>query len=136
MVKKVRAKGSGATFALKCIVKSRLSATDRKTVATEKHIFNNISHPFLVRLVTTFQDDRYLYMLQEFVEAGDLRTFCMCQIKNRFKEPDAKFLVGCVLVALISLHERRIVYRDLKPENVSFTAFLYQLSVDSSLLQV
>ena len=119
----MRAKGSGSSFALKCIIKSRLTDMDRKTVAVEKQIFSDISHPFLVRLVTTFQDSRYLYMLQEFVEGGDLRTLCMCQDRGRFKERQAQFLVACVLLALMCLHERKIVYRDLKPENVSAHLF-------------
>ena len=132
MVKKVRAKGSGSTFALKCIIKSRLTEIDRKTVATEKHIFSNISHTFLVRLVTTFQDKRHLYILQELVEGGDLRTLCMAQERNRFREKEVQFIVGCVLLALISLHERKIVYRDLKPENVSYWCSM-QLSVSDSI---
>ncbi len=55
-MKKVRVKGSGSTFALKCIDKNKLTTdSDKKTVATEKMVISIVQHPFLVQLVTTFQ---------------------------------------------------------------------------------
>ncbi len=118
-VKKVRAKGSGSTFALKCIDKCKLiSDSDWDTVSLEKQIISQVHDPFLVNFVTTFQDVRYLYMMCEYVEAGDMRTLAMSVNGNRFKDKETKFFIACTTLALQALHKENIIYRDLKPENI------------------
>jgi cGMP-dependent protein kinase len=49
---------------------------------------------------------------------GDLWTLLQRQKTRRFDEKDSRFIAACVLEAFAYLHEKGIVYRDLKPENL------------------
>lgn len=73
-------------------------------------------NPFCVTLVCTFQDERNLYMMLEFVQGGEL--FSHLRRAGRFTADVARFFAANVLLALQGLHELDIVYRDLKPENI------------------
>ncbi len=41
--------------------------------------------------------------------------------QKRFKESEVAFYAAEIILALEYLHEHRIIYRDLKPENVLLT---------------
>lgn len=71
---------------------------------------------FCVSLNCTFQDERNLYMMLEFVQGGEL--FSHLRRAGRFTSDVARFFAANVLLALQGLHELDIVYRDLKPENI------------------
>lgn len=106
-------------FALKYVKRSQMIA--KKQV---EHIFNeqqiqlSCDSPFIVKLYKTFKDDSYLYFLMEVCLGGELFVLLHNQKEGRFKENGAKFISACVLEALSFLHERGIIYRDLKPENL------------------
>ena len=52
----------------------------------------------------------------DFVEGGELFRHL---VKNRrFNEDQAKYIIAQIAIAMGHLHEKNIVYRDLKPENV------------------
>ncbi|CDH55220.1 camp-dependent protein kinase 5 [Lichtheimia corymbifera JMRC:FSU:9682] len=82
----------------------------------EKHILEGVANPFLVNLWGTFQDDSNLYMVMDYVPGGEL--FSVLRKSKRFPDHVAKFYAAEVILALEYLHSRRIVYRDLKPENL------------------
>ncbi|ROW04621.1 hypothetical protein VPNG_07476 [Cytospora leucostoma] len=82
----------------------------------ERRMLGEVKHPFLITLWGTFQDSRNLYMVMDFVEGGEL--FSLLRKSGRFPNPVAKFYAAEVTLALEYLHEKNIIYRDLKPENL------------------
>ncbi|KAI0997656.1 cAMP-dependent protein kinase type 2 [Podosphaera aphanis] len=82
----------------------------------ERSMLQEVKHPFLITLWGTFQDAKNLYMVMDFVEGGEL--FSLLRKSQRFPNPVAKFYAAEVTLALEYLHQRDIIYRDLKPENL------------------
>ena len=85
-------------------------------------------HPFLPELVASFSDDETLYLLLELIQGGDL--FSMLRSARRFEEPVAAFYSGAVVLIFEYLHDRKIVYRDLRPENLMLDACGYPKLID------
>ncbi|XP_032868511.1 cGMP-dependent protein kinase 2-like isoform X1 [Amblyraja radiata] len=113
----VKLKDEDTTFALKCIKKKHVVDTrQQEHVYSEKNILLQTKCQFIVRLYRTFRDSKYVYLLMEVCLGGELWTVLrdMCF----FEEPTARFCVGCVVEAFDYLHNRGIIYRDLKPENL------------------
>ncbi|MEQ2293523.1 hypothetical protein AMECASPLE_034380 [Ameca splendens] len=85
-------------------------------VHNEKEVLMEISHPFLIRLFWTHHDDRFLYMLMDYVSGGEL--FSYLRSRGRFSNGMGLFYTSEIVCAIEYLHSKEIVYRDLKPENI------------------
>ncbi|MBZ3869980.1 Protein kinase C iota type [Sciurus carolinensis] len=114
----VRLKKTDRIYAMK-VVKKELVNDDEDIdwVQTEKHVFEQASnHPFLVGLHSCFQTESRLFFVIEYVNGGDL-MFHM-QRQRKLPEEHARFYSAEISLALNYLHERGIIYRDLKLDNV------------------
>ncbi|EZG44964.1 putative CAMP-dependent protein kinase catalytic subunit [Gregarina niphandrodes] len=85
-------------------------------VESEREILSLINHPFMVRMFGTDQDRDHLYIIMEFVSGGEFFSFL--RRNKRLDNAVAKFYAAHIVLILEYLHHRRIVYRDLKPENL------------------
>ncbi|NP_001036923.1 atypical protein kinase C [Bombyx mori] len=114
----VELKRTKRIYAMKVIKKALVTDDeDIDWVQTEKHVFETASnHPFLVDLHSCFQTPSRLFFVIEFVRGGDL-MFHM-QRQRRLPEKHARFYAAEISLALHFLHERGVIYRDLKLDNV------------------
>lgn len=105
-------------YAIKIIKKVKCTdEDDNDWIQTEKSVFETASnHPFLVGLHSCFQSDSRLFFVIEFIPGGDL-MFHM-QRQQKLSEDHARFYSAEIILALHFLHSRRIIYRDLKLDNV------------------
>lgn len=106
-------------FAIKALKKGDIIARDEvESLLSEKRIFevaNTMRHPFLVNLFACFQTEAHVCFVMEYAAGGDLMMHIHADV---FSEPRAVFYAACVVLGLQYLHESRIIYRDLKLDNL------------------
>lgn len=119
----VQFKGTGRYYAIKALKKQEvLSRDEMESLYCEKRILEAVGrtgHPFLLSLLACFQTASHACFVTEFAPGGDL----MMQIhEDVFPEPQARFYLACVVLGLQFLHEKKVVYRDLKLDNLLLDA--------------
>ncbi|KAL2090342.1 hypothetical protein ACEWY4_015030 [Coilia grayii] len=112
-------KSTGEMFAIKALKKGDIVARDEvDSLMCEKRIFetvNSVRHPFLVNLFACFQTREHVCFVMEYAAGGDLMMHIHADV---FSEPRAVFYAACVVLGLQFLHDHKIVYRDLKLDNL------------------
>lgn len=126
-------------YALKMLSKRELIDSHMVSgTVREKDILASLDHPFILPLISSFQDDESLYLLLELIQGGELFNVIHDEKSRRRGLPntDAMFYGACILDALGHFHERLICYRDLKPENVLVDAQGYCIMVDLGFAKI
>ncbi|KAJ9574782.1 hypothetical protein L9F63_008046, partial [Diploptera punctata] len=112
-------RNTGEYFAIKALKKGDIIARDEvESLLSEKRIFevaNTMRHPFLVNLFACFQTEAHVCFVMEYAAGGDLMMHIHADV---FTEPRAVFYAACVVLGLQYLHESKIIYRDLKLDNL------------------
>uniref|UniRef100_A0A8B9CQ35 Serine/threonine-protein kinase N3 n=1 Tax=Anser brachyrhynchus TaxID=132585 RepID=A0A8B9CQ35_9AVES len=116
-------KATGKLYAIKALKKKDIIRRDEiDSLNCEKRIFevvNSSDHPFLVNMFACFQTPHHACFVMEYTPGGDL----MMRIhEDVFPEHMARFYTACVVLGLQFLHEKKIVYRDLKLDNLLLDA--------------
>jgi protein kinase A len=86
-------------------------------IISEKAVLLSLSknpHPFIVNLLASFQDDRYIYMILDYICGGEFFTYL--RDAGAFDSNTSQFYTSLVALIFEFLHSRDIIYRDLKPE--------------------
>jgi len=119
-------------YAVKEIEMSRSSNV--KHIIHERNVLGAVSlHPFVIGLHACFRHGRYLYFCMDFAAGGDLFTRMK---KAKPTRSEAVLYAAEVLLALEHLHQNRVVYRDLKPENVLLDADGHVQLADMGLAKI
>uniref|UniRef100_A0A7N5ZZM8 non-specific serine/threonine protein kinase n=1 Tax=Anabas testudineus TaxID=64144 RepID=A0A7N5ZZM8_ANATE len=113
----VREKASGTYYAMKILKKEVIIAKDEVAhTLTESRVLKNTRHPFLTSLKYSFQTKDRLCFVMEYVNGGEL--FFHLSRERVFSEDRTRFYGAEIVSALDYLHSAKIVYRDLKLENL------------------
>ncbi|KRY27861.1 cAMP-dependent protein kinase catalytic subunit, partial [Trichinella spiralis] len=112
----VRQRDSGKFYALKVMSFRKIVRSKQQNhVLSERKVLEKLNTPFAVKLHWAYHDAKCLYMLLDYVPGGELLSHI--RFRKQFSNDVARFYAAEIVVALEYLHERGIVYRDLKPEN-------------------
>ncbi|KAM5289450.1 rhodopsin kinase GRK1 [Ctenodactylus gundi] len=114
-------KATGKMYACKKLNKKRLKKRKGYQGAmVEKKILAKVHSRFIVSLAYAFETKTDLCLVMTIMNGGDIRyhIYNVDEENPGFAEPRAIFYTAQIICGLEHLHQRRIVYRDLKPENV------------------
>ncbi|KAJ8333083.1 hypothetical protein SKAU_G00419790 [Synaphobranchus kaupii] len=115
-VQLVRHKASQKVYAMKLLSKfEMIKRSDSAFFWEERDIMAFSDSPWVVQLCCAFQDDRYLYMVMEYMPGGDL-----VNLTSTYDVPEkwAKFYTAEVVLALDAIHSMGFIHRDVKPDNM------------------
>jgi hypothetical protein len=118
----VRAKASEELFVMKEVRLSSLKPRDRDDALREAQVLASLNCSNIVRYVDSFQERGCFYIVMEYADGGDLAQ----KIEGRGRRliPEKEILHDFIQVALAIkyIHDRKILHRDLKAENVFLMA--------------
>ncbi|XP_063654942.1 ribosomal protein S6 kinase beta-1-like isoform X1 [Pan troglodytes] len=92
------------------------NAKDIAHTKAEWNILEEVKHPFIVDLIYAFQTGGKLYLILEYLSGGEL--FMQLEREGIFMEDTVCFYLAEISMALGHLHQKGIIYRDLKLENI------------------
>lgn len=112
--------GAPNFYAMKIMKKSEIIRLQQVAhIKSEVGLLAQLDHPFIVNLVSHFQDEQKVYLILEYVSGGELFTYL--RNTGRIANAAAVFYSSHVVLAFGYLHAHKIAYRDLKPENLLLT---------------
>jgi len=82
----------------------------------ERGILLRVDHPFIVKLVKTLKDDRFVYFLMDYIKGKEL--FDIIREIGLLNKTQTLFYGASIMLAVNYLHQRKFIFRDIKPENV------------------
>lgn len=89
-------------------------------VKNERKILSELRSPFIIRMYGTFQDKQRIYLVEEFIQGGELYSYL--KSSKVLSVSRSRFYAAEVVSVLKYLHRNNLIYRDLKPENITLTS--------------
>lgn len=116
VVKEGTKKGTGESFAIKIVTKSKLTEEDEAALMDEIDVLKELQHPNIIRLYDTFDEKDYYYLVTEKMLGGEL--FDRIVQKSYYNEKEARDTCIVLFEAMRYCHSKKVAHRDLKPENL------------------
>ncbi|XP_028266394.1 serine/threonine-protein kinase MARK1 [Parambassis ranga] len=119
-VKLARHALTGREVAIKIIDKTQLNPTSLQKLFREVSVMKILNHPNIVKLFEVIETEKTLYLVMEYASGGEVFDYLVAHGRMKEKEARAKFRQ--IVSAVEYCHQRRIVHRDLKAENLLLDA--------------
>lgn len=114
-------KHTGEEHAVKVVVKTKVSSGDVLAARREASILQGIGqHQHLLQLLDCGEDSTNVYIVSPCVRGGNLKDALRRGV--RYAESDARVLLRRLLSGVAHLHDRGVMHRDIKPQNILLQA--------------
>ena len=108
--------------AIKEIQVANLTPEARDKAMQEVELLRSLDHPNIVRLRDSFHEKGVLHIVMEYVDGGDLAEMIKAHGTNKpFTEDEILSIFVQMTLAIGYIHDKKIVHRDIKPQNVFMT---------------
>ncbi|XP_059373951.1 MAP/microtubule affinity-regulating kinase 3-like isoform X3 [Carassius carassius] len=111
---------TGSEVAIKIIDKTQLNPTSLQKLSREVTIMKNLNHPNIVKLFEVIETEKTLFLVMEYASGGEVFDYLVAHGRMKEKEARAKFRQ--IVSAVQYCHQKHIVHRDLKAENLLLDA--------------
>ncbi|XP_033369364.1 serine/threonine-protein kinase Nek1 isoform X9 [Parus major] len=117
----VKAKENGQHYVIKEINISKMSNKEREESRREVAVLANMKHPNIVLYRESFEENGCLYIVMDYCEGGDLFKKINAQKGIPFSEDQILDWFVQICLALKHIHDRKILHRDIKSQNIFLT---------------
>lgn len=107
---------TGKEVAIKIIDKTQLTPGSLQKLFREVRIMKMLDHPNIVKLFQVIETEKTLYLVMEYASGGEVFDYLV--LHGRMKEKEAKAKFRQIVSAVQYCHQKRIIHRDLKAENL------------------
>ncbi|XP_055496563.1 MAP/microtubule affinity-regulating kinase 3a isoform X1 [Leucoraja erinacea] len=111
---------TGREVAIKIIDKTQLNPTSLQKLFREVRIMKCLNHSNIVKLFEVIETEKTLYLVMEYASGGEVFDYLVAHGRMKEKEARAKFRQ--IVSAVQYCHQKQIVHRDLKAENLLLDA--------------
>ena len=110
---------TGRVVAIKSFNKKNLNSPNNenmKKIIYETNLMKKLNHPNITKILEMFEDEKYILIIMEYINGGNLFSF----VKKRRKltEKISKILFKQIILGIKHIHSQNIVHRDVKLENI------------------
>ncbi|OCT99636.1 serine/threonine-protein kinase Nek1 isoform X1 [Xenopus laevis] len=117
----VKSKEDGTQYVIKEIGISKMSSKEREESRREVAVLANMKHPNIVQYQESFEENGCLYIVMDYCEGGDLYKRINSQKGVLFSEDQIMDWFVQLCLALKHVHDRKILHRDIKSQNIFLT---------------
>jgi calcium-dependent protein kinase len=122
---------SGQVRVCKSIPKTN-SSLPTSQLEAEIRIIAQLDHPNVIRMHEFFEDNEYFHIIMENCRGGDLLTWIKDSIKASEPIPmeAIRGILRQLLRAVAFMNSKRVIHKDLKPENIMLVATPGTMNLD------
>jgi len=125
----VRNKKNKFLYAIKALNLEQIKIENlEECVEVERDVLLKIDHPFIMKMVKYLKNDRYIFFINEYIKGKELWE--VIRDIGLLNKEQTQYYGGSILLAIDYLHKQKIIYRDIKPENVMVSVKGYIKIID------
>ena len=113
----VRNKKNKQLYAIKALNLEQIKKENLEVcVELEKNVLLKTDHPFIMKMVKYLKNENYIFFINEYIKGKEL--WDVIRDIGLLNKEQTQFYGASILLAINHLHKKKIIYRDIKPENV------------------
>ncbi|UJR13866.1 hypothetical protein I4U23_000874 [Adineta vaga] len=118
----VQSKIDAKKFVMKEIKIAKMGKKEREDSRKEVKVLSEMKHPYIVSYIESFEDATSLFIIMDFCDGGDLHSRIQAQRGVVFNEEQILDWFIQITLALKHVHDRKVLHRDIKSQNVFLTS--------------